>query len=38
MAGKTDNTIDIMGPKMTMIVGLVAQAIIGFFMSGFYTQ
>ncbi|CAG7846966.1 Probable metabolite transport protein C1271.09 [Serendipita indica DSM 11827] len=30
--------VDIIGPKNTMITGLVAQAIIGFFMSGFYTQ
>ncbi|KIM32935.1 hypothetical protein M408DRAFT_20266 [Serendipita vermifera MAFF 305830] len=30
--------VDIMGPKMTMIVGLCAQAIIGFFLSGFYSQ
>ncbi|KAG8793589.1 hypothetical protein FRC17_008432, partial [Serendipita sp. 399] len=30
--------VDIFGPKMTMIIGLVGQAIIGFFMSGFYTQ
>lgn len=30
--------VDFLGPKVTMISGLVAQAIIGFFMSGFYTQ
>jgi len=28
--------VDYLGPKYTMILGLVLQAIIGFFMSGFY--
>ncbi|RDB26292.1 hypothetical protein Hypma_006812 [Hypsizygus marmoreus] len=30
--------LDYLGPKYTMITGLLLQAIIGFFMSGFYTQ
>ncbi|KAG0705715.1 major facilitator superfamily domain-containing protein [Suillus ampliporus] len=30
--------VDIMGPKTTMITGLLAQAVIGFIMSGLYTQ
>lgn len=30
--------IDIIGPKQTMIFGLVAQAIIGFIMSGLYAK
>ncbi|PVF97948.1 MFS general substrate transporter [Serendipita vermifera] len=30
--------VDILGPKMTMISGLLAQAVIGFFLSGFYVQ
>jgi len=30
--------IDIIGPKNTLILGLVLQAIIGFFMSGFYLK
>ncbi|KAF9463884.1 MFS Git1p-related glycerophosphoinositol and glycerophosphocholine permease [Collybia nuda] len=30
--------IDYLGPKWTLIVGLVLQAIIGFFMSGFYLR
>ncbi|KAG6834356.1 hypothetical protein H0H93_010247 [Arthromyces matolae] len=31
-------TVDWLGPKWTMITGLILQAIIGFFMSGFYKQ
>ncbi|KAI0661552.1 metabolite transporter [Cubamyces menziesii] len=30
--------VDYLGPKYTMILGLVSQAIIGFIMSGLYTQ
>ncbi|KAG2053121.1 MFS general substrate transporter [Suillus hirtellus] len=30
--------VDLMGPKATMITGLLAQATIGFIMSGLYTQ
>ncbi|KAI0671537.1 metabolite transporter [Trametes maxima] len=30
--------VDLLGPKNTMIVGLISQAIIGFIMSGLYTQ
>ncbi|KDQ14967.1 hypothetical protein BOTBODRAFT_187665 [Botryobasidium botryosum FD-172 SS1] len=30
--------VDYLGPKNTMILGLTCQAIIGFFMSGFYTH
>ncbi|RPD61157.1 metabolite transporter [Lentinus tigrinus ALCF2SS1-7] len=30
--------VDYLGPKWTMITGLLAQAIIGFIMSGLYTQ
>ncbi|KAG2036880.1 major facilitator superfamily domain-containing protein [Suillus americanus] len=30
--------VDFMGPKVTMITGLLAQAVIGFIMSGLYTQ
>ncbi|KAF5382045.1 hypothetical protein D9615_004324 [Tricholomella constricta] len=30
--------VDYLGPKRTMITGLMLQAIIGFFMSGFYVQ
>jgi len=30
--------VDYLGPKYTMILGLVLQAIVGFFMSGFYVQ
>ncbi|KAI0649326.1 metabolite transporter [Trametes meyenii] len=30
--------VDLLGPKNTMIAGLVSQAIIGFIMSGLYTQ
>ncbi|KAG1747157.1 major facilitator superfamily domain-containing protein [Suillus paluster] len=30
--------VDYMGPKTTMITGLIGQAIIGFIMSGLYTQ
>ncbi|KAH0585110.1 hypothetical protein H2248_008371 [Termitomyces sp. 'cryptogamus'] len=30
--------VDYLGPKWTMITGLICQAVIGFFMSGFYTQ
>ncbi|KAG2132689.1 major facilitator superfamily domain-containing protein [Suillus bovinus] len=30
--------VDRMGPKVTMITGLLVQAVIGFIMSGFYTQ
>jgi len=30
--------IDYMGPKATMITGLLCQAVIGFIMSGLYTQ
>lgn len=30
--------VDYLGPKWTMIVGLLAQAVIGFIMSGLYTQ
>ncbi|KAG1821776.1 major facilitator superfamily domain-containing protein [Suillus subaureus] len=30
--------VDLMGPKVTMISGLLAQAVIGFIMSGLYTQ
>lgn len=30
--------IDYLGPKWTMITGLMLQAVIGFFMSGFYVQ
>ncbi|OBZ72461.1 hypothetical protein A0H81_07873 [Grifola frondosa] len=30
--------VDILGPKYTMVVGLVAQSIIGFIMSGLYKQ
>ncbi|KAG6886656.1 hypothetical protein C0995_006125 [Termitomyces sp. Mi166 len=32
------SVVDYLGPKWTMITGLVFQSIIGFFMSGFYTQ
>jgi len=28
--------VDYLGPKWTMIVGLLAQAIVGFIMSGLY--
>ncbi|KIY72410.1 MFS Git1p-related glycerophosphoinositol and glycerophosphocholine permease [Cylindrobasidium torrendii FP15055 ss-10] len=31
-------TVDYLGPKWTMITGLMAQAIIGFIMSGLYNQ
>jgi len=31
-------SIDYLGPKVTMIAGLLAQAVIGFIMSGLYTQ
>lgn len=30
--------VDLLGPKVTMITGLLAQAVIGFIMSGLYTQ
>ncbi|EIW57370.1 metabolite transporter [Trametes versicolor FP-101664 SS1] len=30
--------VDILGPKNTMIVGLLSQAVIGFIMSGLYTR
>jgi len=30
--------VDYLGPKWTMITGLLAQALIGFIMSGLYTQ
>lgn len=30
--------VDLLGPKATMIIGLLAQAVIGFIMSGLYTQ
>ncbi|KAF8071986.1 putative metabolite transporter [Lyophyllum atratum] len=30
--------VDYLGPKWTMITGLLLQAVIGFFMSGFYEQ
>jgi hypothetical protein len=30
--------VDYLGPKWTMIAGLLAQAVIGFIMSGLYTQ
>ena len=30
--------VDYLGPKYTMISGLLAQAVIGFIMSGLYTQ
>ncbi|KAG5636990.1 hypothetical protein H0H81_006166 [Sphagnurus paluster] len=30
--------VDYLGPKYTMITGLLLQAVIGFFMSGFYVQ
>lgn len=30
--------VDYLGPKWTMISGLLAQAVIGFIMSGLYTQ
>ncbi|KAG1859191.1 major facilitator superfamily domain-containing protein [Suillus tomentosus] len=30
--------VDLMGPKATMITGLLAQAVIGFIMSGLYTS
>jgi len=30
--------VDYLGPKWTMITGLLLQAVIGFFMSGFYVQ
>ncbi|KAG2092124.1 major facilitator superfamily domain-containing protein [Suillus discolor] len=30
--------VDLMGPKATMITGLLTQAVIGFIMSGLYTQ
>lgn len=30
--------IDYLGPKRTMISGLLAQAIVGFIMSGLYKQ
>ncbi|KAH7913193.1 major facilitator superfamily domain-containing protein [Hygrophoropsis aurantiaca] len=31
-------TVDFLGPKRTMITGLLAQAVIGFIMSGLYVQ
>jgi MFS family permease len=30
--------VDLLGPKVTMIIGLLAQAVFGFIMSGLYTQ
>ncbi|KAG1896505.1 major facilitator superfamily domain-containing protein [Suillus fuscotomentosus] len=30
--------VDLLGPKVTIITGLLAQAVIGFIMSGLYTQ